>query len=98
MKLKRSSGEGKDWAWFRCPGCAQALVPGGETHLIDTTWDITGTDDCPTVSPSVLVRFADGQRCHSFIRQGRIQYLSDCTHPLAGQTVDLPDWPTTANA
>lgn len=30
--------------------------------------------------------------CHSFIKDGRIQFLSDCTHSLAGQTVDLPDW------
>lgn len=29
--------------------------------------------------------------CHSFIREGRIEFLTDCTHPLAGQTVDLPD-------
>lgn len=29
--------------------------------------------------------------CHSFINDGRIQFLSDCTHALAGQTVDLPD-------
>jgi hypothetical protein len=30
--------------------------------------------------------------CHSFVTDGRIQYLGDCTHALAGQTVDLPDW------
>lgn len=29
--------------------------------------------------------------CHSFVTDGRIQFLSDCTHALAGQTVDLPD-------
>lgn len=28
--------------------------------------------------------------CHSFIADGRMQYLGDCTHHLAGQTVDLP--------
>ncbi len=31
--------------------------------------------------------------CHSFVRDGRIEFLSDCTHALAGQTVDLPDMP-----
>jgi len=31
--------------------------------------------------------------CHSFVTDGRIQFLSDCTHALAGQTVDLPDFP-----
>lgn len=34
-----------------------------------------------------------GIRCHSFVVDGRIQFLSDCTHALAGQTVDLPAWP-----
>ena len=36
--------------------------------------------------------------CHSFVTDGRIQFLSDCTHALAGQTVDLPDWPATTNS
>lgn len=31
-------------------------------------------------------------RCHSFVNDGRIQFLEDCTHALAGQTVDLPEW------
>jgi hypothetical protein len=30
--------------------------------------------------------------CHSFVRDGRIEYLGDCTHALAGRTVDLPPW------
>ncbi len=29
--------------------------------------------------------------CHSFVRDGKIQFLEDCTHALAGQTVDLPE-------
>ena len=29
--------------------------------------------------------------CHSFVRNGRIEFLSDCTHALAGQTVELPE-------
>jgi len=31
--------------------------------------------------------------CHSFVRDGQIQFLGDCTHALAGQTVDLPELP-----
>lgn len=31
--------------------------------------------------------------CHSFVRDGRIEFLGDSTHALAGQTVDLPPWP-----
>lgn len=29
--------------------------------------------------------------CHSFVKDGRIEFLGDCTHELAGQTVELPD-------
>ena len=29
--------------------------------------------------------------CHSFIRDGFIEYLSDCTHSLAGKTVELKE-------
>lgn len=32
--------------------------------------------------------------CHSFVRDGHIQFLGDCTHALAGQTAPLPTWPT----
>lgn len=31
--------------------------------------------------------------CHTFIRDGRVQFLPDCTHRYAGQTLPLPDLP-----
>lgn len=31
------------------------------------------------------------KRCHSFVTDGRIIYLPDCSHALKGQTIDLPD-------
>lgn len=27
--------------------------------------------------------------CHSFVRDGQIEFLSDCTHELAGKTVPM---------
>ena len=30
--------------------------------------------------------------CHSFVTDGSIQFLGDCTHALAGQTVPLPNF------
>jgi hypothetical protein len=33
------------------------------------------------------------KRCHSFVIDGQMQMLSDCTHALAGQTVPIPPWP-----
>jgi hypothetical protein len=37
-------------------------------------------------------RFECG-RCHTFVRGGMVEFLSDCTHALAGQTLPLPDLP-----
>lgn len=31
--------------------------------------------------------------CHSFVVDGQMQMLGDCTHALAGQTVPIPPWP-----
>lgn len=30
--------------------------------------------------------------CHSFVTDGKIQFLTDCTHELAGRTVPLPEF------
>jgi hypothetical protein len=32
-------------------------------------------------------------QCHSFVTDGMIQFLGDCSHGLAGKTVQLPDVP-----
>ena len=83
---------------FECPGC-------GRWHVVYTTsepenaghqWKFNGDVNRPTFSPSLLVWCDRGEpethfRCHSFIRDGQIQFLGDCTHKLAGQTVDLPE-------
>lgn len=31
-------------------------------------------------------------RCHSFVQDGVVQFLGDCTHALAGKSVPLEDW------
>jgi hypothetical protein len=33
------------------------------------------------------------KRCHTFVKDGQIQFLGDCTHALAGKTVPLPKDP-----
>lgn len=61
-------------------------------------WSFNGNLERPTLAPSLLLAYTiTGEArpqyvCHSFVRDGRIQYLGDCTHALAGQTVDLPEW------
>lgn len=59
-------------------------------------WTFNGDVNNPTFAPSLLVRFNWGEnrepkRCHSFIRNGNMEYLTDCTHELAGTTVELPE-------
>lgn len=78
---------------FTCPGCG---CDHAITILGQRAWSFNGDVNKPTFTPSLLV-FAQpksippGPRCHSFIREGKIQFLGDCEHALANQTVDLPD-------
>lgn len=81
---------------FLCPGCNDFHMPVTYDKQGGPMWDFNGSLDYPTFRPSVLcrVRFGDeptDRVCHSFIRDGQIQFLSDCTHELAGQTVELPE-------
>lgn len=80
---------------FYCKGCKMI-------HMVETDtaapikWGFNGNYDKPTFTPSILVRYPlreDKHQvvCHSFVTDGRIQYLSDCTHEYAGQTLDLED-------
>lgn len=76
--------------WFWCPGCdaPHAVVVDGAN-----VWAWNRSEDAPTFEPSVLVtRPPTPDVCHSFVRDGQIQFLGDSTHALAGQTVPLPEW------
>jgi hypothetical protein len=37
------------------------------------------------------VKGAKDMICHSFVKDGMIQFLADCTHELKGQTVELSE-------
>lgn len=92
--------EGGRLMWW-CPGCNRAhQVATGEGP--GPRWGWNGSIDRPTFTPSVLVQYggkdagANGAPpavCHSFVVDGSMQMLSDCTHPLAGQTVPIPPFP-----
>jgi hypothetical protein len=80
-----------------CPGCRcghSIHAKPAKSPYNGATWDFNGDYDRPTFSPSVLVTRDWGHKplvCHSFVRDGKIQFLSDSQHALAGQTVELPD-------
>lgn len=64
-------------------------------------WNWNGSFDKPTFTPSLLVNVGGAcptaPICHSYITDGKIQYLPDCTHALAGKTVEIPDSPLEQN-
>lgn len=81
--------------WFWCPGCEQAhryAVGTGE----GPRWTFNGDMDKPTFTPSLGLNMSRPEsRCHLFVTDGRIQFLPDSYHKLAGQTVDMvpvPEW------
>ncbi len=76
---------------FDCPGCG---FKHGFYTTGDVVWQFNGDLNNPTVTPSILSTFplrSGTKICHSFITNGMIQFLSDCTHKLAGQTLELPE-------
>jgi hypothetical protein len=77
---------------FWCPGCKSIHRINVEPVKNEHVWSYNGDPKKPTVSPSVLhygSKEGNIPRCHSFIRNGCIQFLSDCEHDLAGKTVPL---------
>ena len=81
--------------FFRCPGCDdlhQVVVDKSEPQPV---WEFNGDLEKPTFSPSILCFRMEGKKrittCHSFVENGKIRYLTDSLHHLAGQTVELPE-------
>ena len=80
---------------FFCPGCghAHAYFTTGEK-----TWSFDGNTEVPSFNPSLKLECPDHgdpkQRlCHLNLVAGKLHYDRQCTHDLAGQVVDLPDYP-----
>jgi hypothetical protein len=89
MKIRQEEWESRGTVYiFYCEGCKTH-------HYADKRWSFNGDFEKPTFSPSILVEIGHYPKpndiCHSFVKDGKIQYLSDCTHHLAGQTVELLD-------
>lgn len=95
---------------FQCPGCEERHAITTAENGWTWNGDITRPTFTPSVlahpHPTVINPDLEGDalwaaenvrmtpRCHSFVTGGRIAFLSDSTHALAGQTVDLPAWPS----
>ncbi len=82
---------------FYCPGCKtiHGVTVNGERNSSGATWGWNQSLDKPTFTPSILCNKGVPEwRCHSFVTEGNIQFLSDCYHDLAGKTVEIPDYAT----
>lgn len=75
---------------FWCQGCEEThgfYVKQAGPH--EAVWSYNHDPDNPSVSPSIVTTGGKVKHCHLFLRNGRIEYLGDCKHALAGTTVDL---------
>lgn len=97
--VNTEGAEHADAGWMHfCPACNGMHYIAVENPLSNgAKWTFNGDQALPTFHPSVLVFYTpehhDKGRCHYFIEAGKIRYCGDCTHVLAGKTVDLLDIP-----
>lgn len=76
------------WTWdgdIRRPTIKPSIKVMPHKTLIDDTLE----GDALTAPENIT----NTPLCHSYVARGRIQFLGDSTHKLAGRTVDLPPWP-----
>ena len=85
---------------FRCPGCGRIhdpnLVRLPKRGREIAPWSWNGSLERPTLAPAMKFTVRDKHHrvtmvCHFFLRLGRIQFLGDSTHALAGKTVTLAE-------
>jgi hypothetical protein len=81
--------EGSDLLSFECPAC-------GCLHFIrEPAWTFNQNFDKPTITPSILVnaerKNPNTPVCHSFVTNGMIEFLNDCSHDKAGMTMEIPE-------
>lgn len=93
-RLVEFQGEPTIW----CPGCQELHSFYVNKPLSSgALWDWNNDVMLPTFKPSMLIKGTGTDRiCHSYVTDGEIKFLNDCTHALAGKTVplSLPDWIT----
>jgi hypothetical protein len=87
--------------YFFCPGCREfhsihtdKVNQDGVKHIL------TGTLERPTITPMIsrqIEKFNVSKhahnydhRCNSFITDGNIRFLENCTHAFAGKVIELP--------
>lgn len=72
------------------------VVHKNATRKGTNCWSWNGDLEKPTLKPSILNRFVSPDEsispswvCHSWVNDGQVIYLDDCTHEGRGKTLDL---------
>lgn len=82
--VRTGQGPGPRWGWngsYDKPTFTPSILVRGTERLTDEEYDVYKLNGVlPTPRPLV---------CHSYVTDGKIKFLDDCTHSLAGQTVEL---------
>ena len=89
LEAVKADGTHRGWI-VDCRACG--------SHLYDGRWTFNGDRERPTFRASMLTRLDPrpgnshpAQVCHSYVTDGRIEYLADCSHEWKGQTLDMRD-------
>lgn len=104
----RVGSDGSHCGWtIKCPACGEfhlfdtrwTFNGDMEKPTFRASMLVKGGDIPPHRADLPDARFLSGGNgwsdsavCHSFVTDGKIEFLSDCTHHLAGKTVDLEDF------
>jgi hypothetical protein len=83
----RVEGGASQWGWNgdrELPTFTPSILVRGKRRLTE--------DEYQRILAGEQLEIPD-RVCHTFVTLGRISFLGDCTHALAGQTVDIPDDP-----
>lgn len=82
---------------FVCSGCEREPGHGG-LHMLAVnseqkkpSWGFNGNFEAPTLTPSIKSDRGDNWVCHSFLRNGIFEFLSDSTHQFSGMQIPIPD-------
>lgn len=86
LPVQSKNVPGKCWGFngnLESPTLTPSILARGKRKMTD--------DEYKRILANEKVHIPD-MVCHSFVRDGKIQFLNDCTHDLKGQTVELPDY------
>lgn len=88
--VRVGDGVGPQWGWNG------DLEKPTFTPSVLVKWE---QGEPPATTPEIRAKIRAGEIvqtrvqkvCHTFITEGMVQFLGDCTHQYAGQTLPLPD-------